>query len=246
MLRINGVESPFASEDWVLLPWRHEIVYNADAKTPFFVGGIHIIPSHSNRIPVVFQVAHSRTANPTTQTGRDNALWPGMDKVVHGRFAGRDDRVSLLAAYIVENFQHDRPERGPMSHLATLLISELSRAVNAKQPGTKPRPATLLRMQEYARSHLDRIFTVQDLASLAKCSTASVHRQFQACESLSPGRWIARLRAERAAKLLRTTSLSVQDVGAQVGLTDPFHFSRFFKREMGVPPRTYHGNHHFL
>ena len=169
-----------------------------------------------------------------------------MEKVVHGRFTGADDRLSLLAVYIVEKFQHDPPERGPMSHLATLLIAELSLAAHAKPPGTKPRPATLHRMQEYARSHLDRTFTVQDLARLAKCSTASVHRQFQACESLSPGRWIAHLRAERAAMLLRTTSLSVQEVGTQVGLTDPFHFSRFFKREMGVPPRTYHENHRFL
>jgi transcriptional regulator GlxA family with amidase domain len=54
------------------------------------------------------------------------------------------------------------------------------------------------------------------------------------------------LRAQRSAFLLRTTTLAVREVAAQVGFEDPFHFSRFFKRQMGVSPREYRTSHEFL
>jgi len=242
----NGSESIFFPGDWVMLPWRHEIEYDADAQNPFFVGGIHIIPSHSQRFPVVFQVGVTDNKKEKPVRGRCDAIWPGMEKAVYGRFAGGDDRMALLAAYIVEKFQNSQPDRQLMGQLAKLIVGEISLALHLKPSGTKPRPGTLFQIQEYVRAHLDKTFTVHHLAKIAKCSTASIHRQFQNCESLSPGRWIGRVRAEHAAKLLRTTTLSVREVGEQVGLSDPFHFSRFFKREVGVPPRVYRETRRFL
>jgi AraC-like DNA-binding protein len=239
IVRVNGIESAFSSGDWVLLPWRHDIAYIADARSPFFVGGIHIIPSHSKKLPVVFRVAHNRADDLAGQPGRSDAAWPGMEGIVRGRFAGGNDSMALLAAFIVEKFQHSRPERGLMQNLAALLIAELSLAVCAAPAGAKPRPGTLHRMQEYVRAHPDRRISILDLANLAKCSTASVHRQFQTCESLSPRRWIARQRVGLAATLLRTTTLTVREVGERVGLDDPFHFSRYFKKETGESPAVY-------
>jgi hypothetical protein len=69
---------------------------------------------------------------------------------------------------------------------------------------------------------------------------------FQSFEAMSPSRWVARLRAQRAAFLLRTTTLAVRDVGAQVGFEDPFHFSRFCRQHMGVSPRAYRSGHECL
>lgn len=87
---------------------------------------------------------------------------------------------------------------------------------------------------------------MDDLASAGGCSTAGVHRQFQSFEAMPPGRWLARLRVQRSAFLLRTTTLAVREVGEQVGFEDPFHFSRFFKRGMGESPRRYRAGHDFL
>jgi hypothetical protein len=42
-----------------------------------------------------------------------------------------------------------------------------------------------------------------------------------------------------AAALLRTTTLTVREVGERVGLNDPFHFSRFFKKETSESPAVY-------
>ena len=39
--------------------------------------------------------------------------------------------------------------------------------------------------------------------------------------------------------LLDTTDLKVNQIGCQLGIDDPYYFSRLFKRQMGVSPRSY-------
>ena len=245
-LVVNRQELAFQTGDWLLLPWNHEIIYQADAKNPFFVGGIHIIPWYSDNADMTFYVSHNRSERVAGDPGRCDRSWPGLDNVMVRRFTREMGALELLATYVIERFQHSAPERKIMSQLAALLINEISIAATSQPSDCKAVPSELRRMQEYTRAHIDQTLSVEDLAHAGRCSVATVHRQFKTYESLSPGRWMARLRVESAARLLRTTTLSVREVGEKVGLCDPFHFSRFFKREMGVSPRAYHQDHRFL
>jgi AraC-like DNA-binding protein len=240
---INRESFAFEADEWLFLPWRHTIIYEPDAQSPFFVGGIHLIPWHADRIPVTFSVAHQASDPLANQPARRDVDWPGLEKCVHGSFSGGTDPLALLSSYVVERYLQSQPERKCMAALAELLVSEVKQAALAKPPGDSPRPGTLRRMQEYARSHLQHPISVNDLARAGGCSTAGVHRQFQSFETMPPGRWVARLRVQRAAFLLRTTTMAVQEVGGQVGFSDPFHFSRFFKREMGESPRHHRAGH---
>lgn len=79
------------------------------------------------------------------------------------------------------------------------------------------------------------------LEAVSGLSSATIHRLFMRCVGMPPQRWIAGVRADVAQRLLRTTALSVAEVGQRVGLDDPFHFSRFFKRMTGVSPQRYRG-----
>ena len=45
-----------------------------------------------------------------------------------------------------------------------------------------------------------------------------------------------------AARLLRFTDLTVQEVAHRTGFSDPLYFSRAFKRARGEPPMLYRGN----
>ena len=44
-----------------------------------------------------------------------------------------------------------------------------------------------------------------------------------------------------AARLLRFTDLSVQEVAQRLGFRDPFYFSRAFKRQHGASPQSFRG-----
>jgi AraC-like DNA-binding protein len=39
--------------------------------------------------------------------------------------------------------------------------------------------------------------------------------------------------------LLKETDEPIAEIGARVGLTDPFYFSRLFRQLVGMPPRLY-------
>ncbi len=245
-IRVNGAEFAFGPGVWTLLPWEHEVIYQANARHPFFVGGIHLIPWHARSSPVVFQVAHQKTDALARHPARRNVTWKNMDKVITSHFYGEKDRLALLAAYIVETFQHGGLGPDILDPLTELFLREIRVAAAGRPLSDRPKPLALRQMQTYAQTRLDRLLSVDDLAQIGQCSPATVHRLFRAFESVSPGEWMARLRVERAAFLLRTTRLPVREVGEQVGLPDPFHFSRFFKREMGLSPRAYQQSRRFF
>jgi two-component system response regulator YesN len=51
--------------------------------------------------------------------------------------------------------------------------------------------------------------------------------------------YLRRLRIELARELLADPSLSIKEVAARTGFTEPNHFSRVFSRIDGVPPTAF-------
>ena len=57
-VRVNGTWHAMQPDDFLFLPWQHEVLYVADSHEPFWVGGIHIIPDHATDRKLVFSVSH--------------------------------------------------------------------------------------------------------------------------------------------------------------------------------------------
>ena len=50
------------------------------------------------------------------------------------------------------------------------------------------------------------------------------------------------MRMKKAAELLLKTDVTVAEVAYQVGINDPFYFSKCFKAQFGVSPSAYQKN----
>ncbi|QFY11004.1 helix-turn-helix domain-containing protein [Nonomuraea phyllanthi] len=81
--------------------------------------------------------------------------------------------------------------------------------------------------------------TVGSLARVAALSPSRFAHLFAAETGRTPMRAVREARVRHAAGLLEVTDLDVGQVAAASGFVSPFHFSRAFKREYGVPPRDY-------
>ena len=82
---------------------------------------------------------------------------------------------------------------------------------------------------------------VGDLAALINLSTSRFRALFTGQTGVSPAQFLQRLRLRRARLLLEHTFLSVKEVMAAVGYSDPSHFARDFRRAHGASPSELRG-----
>src|ERR1700733_7306912 len=57
-VRVNGQWHDMQGDDFLFLPWWHDVLYDADAREPFWVGAIHIIPDYPLERKLVMTIPH--------------------------------------------------------------------------------------------------------------------------------------------------------------------------------------------
>ncbi len=87
--------------------------------------------------------------------------------------------------------------------------------------------------------HPDQEWTSGGLAQSVGLDKAYLSRLFKAQMSVGPMAYLAILRVERAASLLRNSEMNCGEVGYAVGYTDANLFSRRFRARFGVSPSAY-------
>lgn len=82
-------------------------------------------------------------------------------------------------------------------------------------------------------------WTVEELAEFCNLSTDQLRRNFLRHTGMHPKHYLEEFKLRQAAELLVSSHLPVAVVAAKFGYTDPYHFSRRFKRLIGVSPQRY-------
>lgn len=91
----------------------------------------------------------------------------------------------------------------------------------------------------FLEGNADRVVRISELADLTSFSSWYFSKAFHALYDESPQALSVRLRLERAAFLLRTTSMMVGEVAAATGFDNCCSFARAFKNHHGVPASRY-------
>ncbi len=97
-------------------------------------------------------------------------------------------------------------------------------------------------MQEaiaYIRAHFAEHITRDQLASILKCSPTHFSRLFSKTTGCTYKDYLLQCKLEKAKELLRQSHLQVAEVARAIGYTDPFQFSKIFRKRVGVSPRQY-------
>jgi AraC-like DNA-binding protein len=90
-------------------------------------------------------------------------------------------------------------------------------------------------------AHTYERLSLQELAREAAMSAYHFLRVFERVVGVTPGQYMLRMRLNRAAVLLRGSTLSVSRVAADSGFGDLSTFNRQFRRAMGMSPNAYRG-----
>ncbi|MBC8535920.1 helix-turn-helix domain-containing protein [Feifania hominis] len=101
---------------------------------------------------------------------------------------------------------------------------------------------TVNRMQiflRYIQENYAQDFTLDDLAGSAGVSKSECLRCFKLSIQDTPWHYLLEYRLQKAADLLRGTSLSIGEISQAVGFQSQSHFGKLFKEKTGCSPRDF-------
>ena len=92
---------------------------------------------------------------------------------------------------------------------------------------------------KYIHSSFTTKIDVPYLARLENLSNSRYITVFKKHTGKSPNEYIIELRLQFAKNLINSTNMSIKQIGEHVGYTDPYYFSRLFKKYIGISPAEY-------
>jgi AraC-like DNA-binding protein len=101
------------------------------------------------------------------------------------------------------------------------------------------RSLRIQRARRFIEQHAFEDIALSDIAASINVSPFTCLRQFKATTGVTPHQYLSQLRLERAQELLKERGLTIGQIGSRVGIRDRFYFTRWFSREVGIPPGKY-------
>ena len=228
-------------------------VIERGAETFYYRGAIHTAPAGS---VVVISPDELHTGQSATDYGWSyRMIYPAADLLarVASELAGRPRGIpyftapvfydpSLFAALrtahiaLEESLSALERETRLMDAFALLI----QRHAEDRPLLTKSSPAhdALRQAQDYLRDHYAEDISLERLAQLVYLSPYHLSRLFREQLGLPPHTYLNQIRVNRAKRLLNS-GLAASDVAHVVGFADQSHFSKAFKRVVGVSPGQY-------
>jgi AraC-like DNA-binding protein/quercetin dioxygenase-like cupin family protein len=235
---VNGRVFTLAPHDLYVLPWNRHIAYEAGPREPMFTAHVHLVPWLRPGSAWVPNVPHEPAEPLFDSPDRADVLWPGLTGVVHLHVEA-DAALGRLINYVTRWFQESSRREDEGRALGLLLVRELLSWSDRKGDGPERRPEELSRLLV----HVERCFhespTVERLAAIIGRSRSHVLKLFQRHFGTSAKSFIIQRQMREARELLLSTTLSIAQVGRLAGVPDPYHFSKVFRRTVGMSPRQY-------
>ena len=92
---------------------------------------------------------------------------------------------------------------------------------------------------DHLETHLSAGLRIRDLADAMDMPVHQLSRSFQQDTKMGLKEYMSRQLAQRARQMLGHTDMPVWEVAEALGFTDPYYFSRFFKKYEKLSPREY-------
>ncbi|MBF2029577.1 MAG: helix-turn-helix transcriptional regulator [Oscillatoriales cyanobacterium C42_A2020_001] len=137
-----------------------------------------------------------------------------------GRLYG-DSICNFLAVHLLKNY------------------SNLAPKIPQYEGGLSQR--SLQQVLDHIDSFLDRDLSLEALASVVGISRYHFINLFKQSMGMTPHQYVIQQRIERAQMLLRDRTLAISEISLACGFTNQSHFTRLFRKHVGVTPKTYRG-----
>lgn len=108
-------------------------------------------------------------------------------------------------------------------------------AANHNAPGTNVVDMAI----DYMHQHIDQMLTLQQMSARLNLSQSHFSYLFKNGTGYSPIEYFNHLKVQQACQYLLFTTLRIKEIAIQLGIDDPYYFSRMFTKVMGLSPNQY-------
>lgn len=148
------------------------------------------------------------------------------------------EQVQQIFEDLIRHGRDDHPDRHRMCAMVVqyLIIKIRDLAIPRDGSANSRAFATYQRCRQYISDHYLTLGNVNEIAGACHVDPAYLCRLFQRFGRERPGSFLLHLRMNRAAELIQNSDLMIKEISDQLGFSDPYNFSRTFRRTFGVPP----------
>jgi AraC family transcriptional regulator len=100
-------------------------------------------------------------------------------------------------------------------------------------------PYRMKRVTEFIHAHIEKEITLNELARDVGLSPSHFCSLFHKTSGKTPHQFVLHCRIQHAKGLLAKPNHSILDVALASGFRTHQHFSRIFRRQVGIPPSAY-------
>lgn len=147
------------------------------------------------------------------------------------------ERIEQIFNDLIQHGLSDHANRNRMCNVALqYLVMKITDHSVPHGQLTTPAFATYQRCQKFIEENFIKLRTLRDVSDACHVDRAYLCRLFQRFGRESPIQYLQHLRMNHAADLLQNSQRMVKEVAAELGFSDPYNFSRAFKRVFRVYP----------
>ncbi|MGF7139888.1 helix-turn-helix domain-containing protein [Roseimarinus sediminis] len=151
-----------------------------------------------------------------------------------------DEQLKKELEQLIEQVLNTSHHFGPEQ---SLLISSFLLSLAMRMPASawegKTSDARILKVVDYIDAHYYNSLGNDELAALVAMAPNSFLRLFKTALGTTIQRYLQQVRIEKAIMAMHNTPDSIETIAFQCGFNDRHHFSKVFKKIIGLPPGQY-------
>lgn len=124
-----------------------------------------------------------------------------------------------------------------LSQVLSLLLAEVYYREKVDESSVQDKHVTMVIRFMY--KNLTKQLTLEKISREVDLSKSYLNSIFKEQTGRSPVDFFLHLKMQEACKLLQSTDMYIYEVSTKMGYTDPYYFSRIFKKVVGVSPKEY-------
>jgi len=214
-IEIEGEQRVLHTNELICIPKHKTHLYYADEEEPWSIFWVHFKGENTRFFPL--ESSHVVTLISLRAQNRLTFLFDLLFRV-------------LERNYTLGNFIY-------ISQVLQMILAEVYFREKSDEVSSSNKHVTTMIRYMYKRLH--QTLTLEELAAEFDFSKSYINAIFRSCTQHTPIDFFIQLKMQEACKLLKSTDLGVNEIAFQLGYSDPYYFSRAFKKTLGISPSAY-------